>query len=272
MKERRNFLMKKFAAVVCCLTILVSLFSFTVFAAKDPLPTVFVSIADENGKLVLAYESVSLSDTDGDGVLTVHDALSNAHEAYYEDGKAGFSSEKTQYGMSVTKLWGVSNGGSYGCYVNDVSAMSCADTVKAGDHIYAFAYTDTVIFSDSYSYFDVQSVTAKRGDTVTVTLCSSGYDENWNVCTAPVANAVILINGVDSGIRTDENGKASITVDSRKNMVLSARSSEQIITPPVCMISVEASFSIPMIAYFCLICIVAAVGGILLMKRKGNHA
>ena len=86
--------MKKFAAVVCCLTILVSLFSFTVFAAKDPLPTVFVSIADGNGKLVLAYESVSLSDTDGDGVLTVHDALSNAHEAYYEDGKAGFSSEK----------------------------------------------------------------------------------------------------------------------------------------------------------------------------------
>ena len=264
--------MKKIASIACCLAILVGLFPFTAFAEASPLPTVFVSIADDNGKLVLAYERVSLSDADGDGVLTVNDALLNAHEAYYEEGKSGFSSERTQYGISMTKLWGESNGGSYGCYVNNSSAMSCANTVQSGDHIYAFAYTDTLMFSDSYSYFDVQSITAKRGDTVTVTLCSSGYDENWNICTAPVANAIILINGEDSGIRTDENGKASITIDSRKDMVLSACSNDQTITPPGCMISVEASFESPMIAYFCLICIVAAAGGILWMKRKGSHA
>ena len=264
--------MRKIAGVVCCLSILVSLFSFMVFAEVNPLPTIFVSIADENGKLVLAYEKVSLSDTDGDGILTVGDALSKAHESYYEEGKTGFSSEKTQFGTSMTKLWGVVNGGSYGCYINDVFAMSCADVVKSGDHIYAFVYTDTVTFSDSYSYFDIQSITAKRGDTVTLTLCSSGYDESWNICSAPVANAIILINGLDSGVRTDENGKTYITVDSRKDIVLSAYSNDQTITPPVCIISVETPFEIPMIAYFCLVCVVAVIGGILLMKRKGSHA
>ncbi len=264
--------MKKLAGIVCCWAILASLFSFTVFAEANPLSTVFVSIADENGNLVLAYESVELSDADGDGALTVGDALANAHEAHYKDGKKGFSSEQTQYGTSMTKLWGVVNGGSYGCFVNNASAMSCSDAVKAGDHIYAFVYTDTLMFSDNYSYFDVQSVTAKRGDTVTITLRASGYDENWNPYTAPVANAVILVDGEDSGIRTDENGSASIAVDFRQNAVLSARSDDQIITPPVCLISVEAPFSISMIVYFCLICIVAAVGGIFWMKRKGSHA
>ena len=264
--------MKKIAGVVCCFAILASLFSFAVFAEADPLPTVFVSIADESGKLVLAYEKVSLSDTDGDGILTVGDALSNAHEAYYEGGKIGFSSEKTQFGNSMTKLWGVANGGAYGCFVNNVSAMSCADTVKAGDHIYAFVYTDTMMFSDSYSYFDIQSITIKRGDTVTVTLCASGYDENWNPRTAPVANAVILIDGEDSGIRTDENGIASVTIDSRKDVVLSARSDNEIITPPVCVIFMEDAFKLSMLISFCLICIVSAVGGIFLMKRKGRHA
>ena len=116
--------MKKTAGILICLLILAGLLPAAVSAQSRLSGAVFVSIADQNGTPVLAYEKVSLSDMDRDGALTVNDVLMAAHKEHHRDGKEGFSSEKTQYGRSITKLWGVENGGSTkgAVIISDVSS------------------------------------------------------------------------------------------------------------------------------------------------------
>ena len=124
---------------------------------------VYVTIADESGKTVLAYEEIILEDADGDGVVTMHDALLCAHKQKYKGGVGGYSAEVTEYGYSMTKLWGCENGGSYGYYRNNTSPQSLADPVETGDHIVAFVYTDLVGYTDTYCYFDPHHI-AVTGD------------------------------------------------------------------------------------------------------------
>ena len=161
--------MKKIISLALCMVLSFTLFGFSVFAEVPP-HVVYVSISDENGALVLAYGSVTLADEDGDGNLTVNDALIGAHKEYYKDGAEGFASEETIYGCSITKLWGFVGGNGYGYCVNDSSAMSCYDLIQTGDHIKAFVYMDTENFSDLYCFFDVTTVSAEINDTVTLTL------------------------------------------------------------------------------------------------------
>ncbi|MBP5657968.1 MAG: hypothetical protein J6X52_05545, partial [Clostridia bacterium] len=107
--------MKRTLALIVAVLI-VAVFASVLCAAKDPV--VYVTIA--NGELVLAREAVTLTDADNDGALTINDALYLAHEAKFEGGAAaGYASSTGDYGLSLTKLWGVENGGSYGYFVND---------------------------------------------------------------------------------------------------------------------------------------------------------
>ena len=265
--------MKKTLSLILCLFFAFCLFTVSASAEKDPAPNVFVSISDENGSPVLAYAYVALSDRDGNGKLTANDALIAAHSEYCENGADGFGSVKTQYGVSMTKLWGVENGGSYGLCINDSFATSCDDGISAGDHVYAYVYTDTVTFSDAYSYFDTKSVLVKKGDSVTLTLRASGYDENWNPTTNPVSGAHILIDGEDTGIVTDENGRATVTLNSRKDVVISARSDTQTLVPPVCIAEVNAPGVIVPIVIVAVVG-VAALGTVLflVLKKRSAHA
>ena len=72
--------MKKILSFLLLTLMTVTLFSASVLADEDKLEMdIYVTISDENGELVLAKEPVHVTDADGDGVLTVHDALSAAH-------------------------------------------------------------------------------------------------------------------------------------------------------------------------------------------------
>ena len=277
-KKERNFLMKKIISVLFCMLFAISLFGFSAFAAPIP-QSVYVSISDEKGELVLAYASVTLSDEDGDGNLTINDALISAHKEYYKDGTAGFASEETAYGCSITKLWGFAEGSAYGYYVNDSSAMSCYDPIKSGDHIKAFVYTDTENFSDLYCFFDQTFVSAELNDKVTLTLYANTYDANWNVVKTPVSGAEILIDGKASGIMTDENGQAEISLKKVRNFTVSAKSDSQTIVAPVCIIRVPSVFSTDsadMLLAMTVLSVVAIAGiaitVVIVMKKRRNHA
>ncbi len=202
----------------------------------------FVTIADDQGKLVLTREQVTVSDVDADGALTVYDALYCAHEAKFQGGaSAGFGAEQTQYGLSMTKLWGVANGGSYGYYVNNAAAMSLLDGVKEGDRINAFVYTDLTAFSDTYCFFQSDWASVSEKDELTLTLMGAGYDENWNPVNTPIAGAVILIDGKETAFVTGEDGKVTLRFDGTGNCVVSAKKDGQALVPPVCVVTVEAS-------------------------------
>ena len=75
--------MKKTLSILLAALVL-TITALPVFATDDA--EVYVSISDGDGNLVLAYEPITVSDADGDGTLSISDALYFAHEAKYEGG------------------------------------------------------------------------------------------------------------------------------------------------------------------------------------------
>ena len=225
--------MKKFLSLLLAMLMLVSL-----TASAETAPTVYVSISDDAGALVLAYAPVALSDADGDGALTICDALMLAHAAYYPEGAEGFLAEDSQWGLSLYRLWGIENGGSYGYCLNDASAWSLVDPIQAGDHVKAYVYTDVLAFSDTYAYFAAPVATAAVNAEVALTLSAAGYDEAWNPVTLAVPGATLTVNGEKSEAVTDENGAAVLTFTAAGVYTVSAVSETMTLVPPVCIVTV----------------------------------
>jgi len=234
--------MKRMFAMLLSLVCLLSLFAVAVSAEADPATTdVLVTIADGEGRLVMSQQRVTVQDCDGDGTLTIYDALYVAHEAGFTGGaEAGFSAEESEWGISLTKLWGVANGGSYGYYLNNQSPSSLLDMVEDGDYINAYVYTDTVGFSDTYCYFDRPAASLSSGEEVTLTLLSAGYDAQWNPVSDPVANATLWVNGKATEYKTDAEGKVTLKLENEGTKVytVSAKSEEINLVPPVCTLTV----------------------------------
>lgn len=229
--------MKKLLTMALMLTICSC--GITVKADTPDPVKVYVTIADEDGKLAMPQEEITVTDVDNDGALTINDALYLAHEAKYAGGaSSGYESGMSEYGLSLYKLWGTAGTG-FGYYVNNTSAWSLADTVKEGDIVSAFIYRDTTGWSDTYCYFNVNTVSAKEGEQITLTLSKAAFDANYNPLVLPVEGAAITIDGTASAYKTDAEGKVTITLDEGKH-VISAVSDIEILVPPVCKADVAA--------------------------------
>ena len=225
--------MKKFLSLLLAVWMLVSL-----TASAEAAPTVYVSISDDTGVLVLAYAPVTVTDADGDGALTICDALACAHAAHHPEGAVAFLAEDSEWGKSLYMLWNVDNGGSYGYMLNDASAWSLMDPVKDGDHVKAYAFTDLTNFSDTYAYFTAPVAAAAVNAEIPLTLNAAGYDADWNPVILPVAGATITVNGEKTGAVTDENGHAVLTLAEAGSCIVSAVSDAMTLVPPVCLVTV----------------------------------
>ena len=214
----------------------------SVIATATDAVNAVVTICDGGASPALACADVAVTDKDDDKALTVYDALYCAHEQYYKDGAAGFGAAVTDYGLSMTKLWGNANGFGFGYYVNDASAWSLTDPVKEGDYVVAFVYTDTTYFSDAYSFFDVKATATDAGEAVVLTLSkvewvASPTDADpyaGSMQNKPVADAVILVDGEETASKTDAEGKATLTFDAAGTHIVSAKSADGIVVPPAC--------------------------------------
>ncbi|MCR5150408.1 MAG: hypothetical protein K6B52_04185 [Clostridiales bacterium] len=244
--------MKKTFSVLLALLMAVSVCTVA-FAAGPPKVTVTIS---DKGNLVVVNEIISVTDADKDGSLTINDALICAHDSFYDGGAAkGYEYTVTtgQYaGISMVKLWGDKNKGSLGYYVNDTMSWSLADPVKDGDFIYAFSYKDADNFSDSYAFFDMKEAKAETYSEIELKLSKIGFDENWDSVVVPAEGAMILINGKETGVVTDKDGKAKVTVTAFDDCVISAKSTAEgkIITPPACSVSVKLNIKNIITYYF----------------------
>ena len=231
---------KKILSVILALFCFVSVISFTAFAESDPADgETKVTVSIINGSPVLAARSIKVTDTDGDGALTVNDALYCAHDSYYSGGaKAGYASETSQYGLSLTKLWGNTNG-VYGYYLNNASPQSLLDHVSNGDTVTAFVYQDTTYFSDTYSYFDKQTATVTEGNSVMLTLSYITLDpETWEPSVHFAEGATVTVNGEDAEYTVDKDGMVSVIFRDPGTYIVSAHSDMNIV-PPVCVVTVE---------------------------------
>lgn len=233
--------MKKLLAIILAVAMCLSL-GTAAFAAEDvlliaPAPAkgvnVNVTIADA-GNLVLVQAPVSVTDLDEDGVVSINDALMAAHAAYYKDGAAGYVYYVGDYGIAMDTLWGVTNGGSYMYYVNDLMPLSLGEEVKEGDSVVAYGFADLEYWGDTYTFFDVKNAAVTIGDTLELTLSAPDWEGN----VLPVAGADIYVDGAATGIVTDENGKAVVTFDEAGEYLVSAKSETAVLVPPVCKVTV----------------------------------
>lgn len=194
--------------------------------------TLTVTIADA-GALCAARESVSVTDADADGALTINDALLCAHDALYEGGAAaGYGSAMGEYGLYITRLWG-NESGSYGYYVNNASAMNLAEPVREGDAVYAFSYADLSGWSDAYCWFESCELTDEG---VALQLCYLAFDADWNAVVTPAAGAVVTLDGERTQTVTDAEGRALLPLPGDGEHVLSAVSDTMTLTPPAALL------------------------------------
>jgi hypothetical protein len=233
----RKFTKQLCLLLACALCLCVSLIGC---GEQEITDAVYVSIAVK-GEMVLTYQAVALEDKDGDGATTMADALQAAHDAHF-DGTDGFASAQSEYGLSLNKLWGDTSG-AYGYMLNNASvATSLSEPVKVGDHVYAYIYADQEFWSDSYCYFDKVTATVSAGESITLTLMSSGFDENWMPVTLPVAGATITINGEAIDTKTNDAGQITISMGEKSKkdaFVVSATSDAMVMVPPICLVTVE---------------------------------
>lgn len=261
--------MKKALSIFLAALTLICATALPVLASEETAPTAYVTIVDENGEFAITAKEVLCADQNADNVVTVDEVLSYAHRLYYNGGAdAGYASSESEYGRSLMKLWG-DESGCYGYYVNNASAWSLADEVKAGDHIYAFVYTDTAAWSDTYCFFNKTHVTAEKGEIATLTLKMAGYDENFAPISLPVEGAVITINGEKTDLVTDANGEVAITYDKAGDLIISAEHDELNLVPPVLVATVEGGASaLPIVVIVAVIAMIAVAAVVILKKKR----
>jgi hypothetical protein len=237
-QTKEHKIMKKIAAIIMAIAMISGICAVSASAATTA--DVYVTIA--NGDIVVSMEKIAVSDTDGDGIISVNDALYATHEKFFDGGAAaGYSAVTSDWGLSLAKLWGVENGGSYGYMVNDAMAMSLTDELKDGDRLYAYVFTDTAGWSDTYSFFDVKEEDILAGKTVSFTLYYSGYDENWAPMVLPLEGAVITVNGEKTSFVTDANGKAEVKIEQSGEYTVSAISDSMTLVPAIAKVTVKPS-------------------------------
>ena len=216
------------------------------FISASAADTIKVDVTICNaGEIAVPAKQVMVTDRNSDGKFDIDETLYAAHEAYYEGGAAsGYASEKTDLGLSLKTLWGVTNGGGYGYYVSNHFAMGLADEVKDGDSVSAFVYSDTATWKDCYSFFDVQNMPdAEVGKELPLALRVIHFDADFQPVADPCANATIIVDGEKTAYKTDETGQVMFIPSRSGEMILSAVSDKEILVPTVLRVTVKPAES-----------------------------
>ena len=233
---------KKIISAICgaALAVSAAVPALSASAAEGDFIQITVGISNA-GSVEVPNNDLIVYDRDNDGKYTIDEALYCAHEMYYSGGTAGYATEQSDWGLSLKTLWGVTNGGSYGYYVNDTMAMGLTDELKSGDYLYAYVFKDTASFADKYSYFNIKEASVKSGEALEVTLNAVLFDEKWQPYTAPIKNARITLDNSDSSFVTDENGKVHLNLEVTGDHVISAKSDDLVLAAPILSVTVLAA-------------------------------
>lgn len=210
---------------------------------------IFVTIADK-GAVVVFQQPVTVVDVNHNGIFDVDDALFAAHEKFYTGGAtAGYASYESQWGLSISMLWGDTSY-CYGYWLNNASCWSLEDVVAEGNHLVAFVYQDSMYWSDAYSKFDSFAYSVEEDTALTVKLDKAGYDENWNTVFAAHSGATVTVYDadmkvVDAAVTDNGDGTYTVTLNAAGSYYLVATDSDPITVPAVCAVTVTAKAEVP---------------------------
>lgn len=175
------------------------------------------------GTLALLNGSVTVTDSNGDGILTYHEALEAAHAAYCPD---GYTAAESEWGISVSKIWGVEtynslyfrNGKALANHVGNTETS----TVTEGDSLLVSVNKDDTYYSDRYSSFNLTEKTVVAGVSFKLTLKAELTSGSTIV---PNATIGIWKDGVFTpieGMATGEDGNVKLTFDEVGTYIISA--------------------------------------------------
>lgn len=234
--------MKKFIPVLAAALVSCSAVCMNAYAEDPASVVVNVTLSDGNGSPELIQQPITVTDADKDGKLTINDALYLTHENYFNGGAdAGYKTSVSTYGLKIDRLWGIENGGGYGFYLNNGFSMGLSDPVADGDYLYAYVYSDTATWSDTYSWFDKNNASVEQGDEMELTLSCMKFDASGSPVASPVADAAITINDNATEYKTDANGKVTVKIPEAGRSLISAKSDSINLVPPVLVVNASAS-------------------------------
>ena len=206
--------------------------------------TVYMTVSDRgvlataNDGAAMFNRSVEVSDINSDGVLTYDEALTAAHAAYCP---GGYASAETEWGVSVSRLWGVDT---MNClfFLNDSALendVGNRDTsaLHAGDYLVASVNKDNTYYADHYVSFAKRTSTAIAGrefalclnggmgsDKISIGVWNAGKftvvdgakidaDGNVTLTFREAGSYLLTASGVISDTVQDWSAGASVTAD-----------------------------------------------------------
>ena len=203
--------MRKGAGIIIAAAWMLQTVPFAASAAEKV--TVKVSIRTETD--VLERAEVSAGDENGDGSLTVEDVLIAAHEAYYPGGaKEGYICA-CKDAPELSEIWGIR--GHYISFVQDAAGTHKSGELANGDRVFVqMQYGDPASYRFRHGSLDG----VRTGEHVNLKLLHRRADNGTD---EPVSDAVIVVDGQRTAIRTDENGYAAVSFREPGTHTLSAK-------------------------------------------------
>lgn len=177
-----------------------------------------------------------VSDSNGDGAITVKEALEQVHLKYCPK---GFSVKKEKDGPVISKLWNhkVVNSG---FYVNNHKGLSLQESLNFYDSLYVFSEKSAV---DTYTYFDKNDDQAASFREYPVQLYREAYNSKGKVIALPLENAELYQVKEDGSlkdlhVKTDKEGKATLIFREAGDVILTAKPPMKDVVSPVLKVKV----------------------------------
>ncbi|MBR6718353.1 MAG: hypothetical protein IKI77_08430 [Oscillospiraceae bacterium] len=198
--------MNKGTGIILAAALLMHAFPLSASAAdtqtKANGETVSVHVTIRTESVVLDHAEVTAGDENEDGQLTLEDVLIAAHDTYYDGGAEAGYVRSCDRAPELSVIWGVR--GNYISFMQDRDGMEKTGAPENGDSINVLArYADP----ERYSFRHSSKNKVAAGESVRLKLMRKEPDSSRE---EPVCNAAILIDGRQTGFRTNEQGWADV--------------------------------------------------------------
>lgn len=199
-------------------------------------------VKDKNGDNV-ALTEVTLSGKDS---YSLNDLFATLHSTFCGEDN-GYVAASGDYGLYVTKFWGKETS-NLGYQINGgkkyVGGLDTA--VNNGDCVDVSIYQNYYPNTENYTVFESYKDDAYVNEPFEVKLSQASYDENYNLVFSPCVGAKIVVNGSETEVTTDSEGKALLSFDTAGNYIVSAKKTKlsdenevTAITAPVCLVNAK---------------------------------
>lgn len=211
------------------------------------------------GTLALANGTVTVKDTNADGILTYHEALEAVHAAYCE---GGYTATESEWGISVSEIWGVAtynslyfrNGEKLANHVGNTETS----TVAEGDYLVVSVNKDDKYYGDRYSSFNATTKNVVVGKDFTLTLKA---DLSTGSTVVPNATIGTWNNGVFTPLEgkiTNDKGQVTLSFAETGTYIISASGTVSDTVQDWSNGGAEVTADCPLIAPVCVVTVVEA--------------